>query len=121
MTKLVIARKPQFIVALESKTAKKLLKWIIQTCGHTGWTFMACSFVGGAIVPPGYRAKVQYSALTFADDAYAVMVKLIFTDDVFKFDDYESGIRKTMVVKRGYQLSSHPNIDMWWGPIPKYT
>ena len=82
---------------------------------------MACSFVGGAAVPPDYKAKVQYSALTFADDAYAVMFKLLFTEEAFKFDDYASGIRKTMVAKRGYQMSSHPNIDMWWGPIPKYS
>lgn len=114
MSKVIIPNAPQFIIALEKKTAKPILKWLRGNVDDADWSLTACSFVANSQVPENYRAKTQYSALTFRDDGYACIFKLRFTDETMSFADYQAGIRKTMVAKRGYQMSDSPNIDIWF-------
>jgi hypothetical protein len=114
MSKISLSCAPQFIIALERKTAKPMLKWLRETCDPDEWTLTACSFAS-APVPPEYKPKMQYSAVTFKDDGLACIFKLRFLTDVFSFDELSSGIRKTTALKKGYTWSDSPNIDIWFG------
>jgi hypothetical protein len=114
MAKVSIDVVPQFLIVLEKKIAKAMVKWLRETCSHDEWSLTACSFVANAQVPEGYKARVQYSALTFKDDGMAMVFKLKFYEDAMMFSEYQNGIRKTLVPKKGYQFSDDPNIDIWF-------
>lgn len=114
MSKVSIAVVPQFIIALDKRrVVNEMIKWIRENVDEQDWSLTACSFVSGSKVPADFRARVQYSALTFRDTAYACIFRLRYPD-VLTFEDYGSGVKHTQVVKRGYSRHSSANIDIWF-------